>query len=238
MQAAYTPAVLSPLEYVAYEGNSSTTFSCTVYTTGTSALSVLWYVDGQTYSTEGHADRSITVSRVTMVDESTLQGTLTVDAVKANSNTTIYCIGLFTDTLKAFRSEDATFMVQGIACTSRFTCLYTCAIIISIGTPDKCENPRVLFIGSFHQKLQWDSPFTLDITDVHPDIYGYRVCSNVSSTCTYIDVHEQGSDNLSLRQFVLPNLRTTVELNISAVNIVSEGKHSAVVTQPCNHTTG
>ncbi len=176
-----------------------------------------------------------------MVDESTLQVTLTIDTVKANSNTTIYCVGLLTEVfpVKAARSEDAAFMVQGIIvnCTF-FLPIYTCAIIISIGTPDKCENPRVLSIGSFHQKLQWDSPFILDITDVHPDIYGYRVCRNVSSTCTYIDVPEQGSDSLSLRQFALPNLQTTVELNISAVNIVGEESHSGVVTQPCNHTIG
>ncbi len=121
--AACTPAVLSPLEYVAYEGNSNTTFSCTLYTTSTSAPSVVWYIDGHSYST-GHADRSITVSEGTMVDESTLQGTLTVDAVKANSNTTIHCVGLFTHiVLQVVRSEDATFMVQGIVCSPHFTCL-------------------------------------------------------------------------------------------------------------------
>ncbi len=82
-----------------------------------------WYVDGHGYSTEDHADRSITISRDTMVDESTLQRTLTIDALKANSNTTIHCIGLFADILKVFRSEDATFMVQGIVCTPHFSCL-------------------------------------------------------------------------------------------------------------------
>ncbi len=81
---------------------------------------MVWYIDGQTYST-GHADRSITVSEGTMVDESTFQGTLTVDAVKANSNTAIHCVGVLNNTVWLivyyYRSEDATFMVQGIVCT-------------------------------------------------------------------------------------------------------------------------
>ena len=104
-----------------------------------------------------------------------------------------------------------------------------------IGLLDQPPNMNVNPInGSLFHLLTWDPPFTLDITDVHPDIEGYMVCSNLTKNCTYIDILQHGNDSSDLRQHKLPSLRIPIELNVTAINIVGVGKPATIRYQPCD----
>ncbi len=103
-------AVLTPLEYVAYEEQPEFTFQCTVTLPGLRSLSVL--VDGEQLGTESLNQRGITISEPMQLGDTTShQLNITISATEANGNTTIVCIA----TGNAIISDTATctFKVQG-----------------------------------------------------------------------------------------------------------------------------
>ncbi len=101
--------VLSPLMYVAYKGFLNTTFQCNV--TGTQSH-IFWLVDNMGYGTEILIGRGITTTTYTVLDEFTVQATLTIAATEDNRNTTITCLGV---RVSVAVSAITTFMVQGEA---------------------------------------------------------------------------------------------------------------------------
>ncbi len=106
--------VVTPLMYVAYEGLLNTTFQCNV-TGADSSHYPVWIVDGKPLLNYGleyetFKSRGITVTEIAVLDEYTVQGTLTIAANKDNRNTTISCEGF---RVQGAVSEIATFMVQG-----------------------------------------------------------------------------------------------------------------------------
>ena len=61
-----------------------------------------------------------------------------------------------------------------------------------------------------YQILSWDAPFTLDITNLDPDIT-YRVCNNVTNaTCV----------NITHTTYTLPIMDELVEYSVTACNPV------------------
>ena len=102
-----------------------------------------------------------------------------------------------------------------------------------------CEDPSIQPVGKFHQMLKWNPPFTLNITDIHPDIYGYELCNNVSTNCTYIEHRQHGDSHFIRQQHIFANFRTSLEFSITGINIVGKGIPTIVVYQPsCSYDTG
>ena len=110
-------AVLTPLEYVAYEGGPGVTLHCTLTTPGTSTVGTLEiWVDGRELSTEEQHQRGIEISSPQKLSSTTYYRTATVSASQANRNTDIQCFGFGYGLTNGFASSDmATFMVQGNA---------------------------------------------------------------------------------------------------------------------------
>lgn len=77
-----------------------------------------------------------------------------------------------------------------------------------------------------HNIVTWDKPFTLDITDVDPDIIGYTVCSTIR------DSHE--CSNVTATEFVIPKyyLDVNTDVTITARNIVGESPVASYSINP------
>ena len=108
----------------------------------------------------------------------------------------------------------------------------------SAGVLGKCTSLQITSFGNYHQRLTWDTPSTLNITAVEPDIFSHIVCSNISTECTIINVTETGGDSSGLRQHVFPNLRAYINFTVTAVNIVGIGESASIVTEPCECPEG
>ena len=108
----------------------------------------------------------------------------------------------------------------------------------SSGVLGKCHDLQINSLGSYHQRLTWDPPSTLNITAVEPDISSYIVCSNIGTECTTINVTEAGEDSHDLRQYKFLNLRAYINFTVTAVNIVGDGESASIVYEPCVHPGG
>ena len=105
----------------------------------------------------------------------------------------------------------------------------------SSGVLGKCHDLQINSLGSYHQRLTWDPPSTLNITAVEPDISSYIVCSNISTECNTINVTEAGRDSSDLRQHTFLNLRAYINFTVTVVNIVGNGESTSIVTEPCEY---
>ena len=105
-----------------------------------------------------------------------------------------------------------------------YSLLQSYLYIYILGLPDYPPNLHITSYGSYH-KLSWNPPFSLDITDVDPDISGYTICTNVSDRCL----------NTTENVLRFPNLCMPVEFTVSANNIVGQGVKGAIVYQPPYH---
>ena len=79
-------------------------------------------------------------------------------------------------------------------------------------------------INESYLSFEWAAPFTLDITDVDPDIQFYTF--EESLTGSSVNVTEVGD-------FVFPLLAVTVDFSVSAWNIVGKGATASATHQPC-----
>ena len=78
-----------------------------------------------------------------------------------------------------------------------------------------CQSMRVIYLS-----FEWKAPFTLDITDVDPDIQFYTF--QESLTDTSVNVTE-------VRDFVFPTVAVMVEFSVSAWNV---GATASATHQP------
>ena len=79
-----------------------------------------------------------------------------------------------------------------------------------------------------HKRLIWEPPASLNITDVEPDISGYRICTNLTEVCI----------NTTELEYVFPNLRIPIQFSVTAVNLVGESNASVAFHEPCDPSTG
>jgi len=79
----------------------------------------------------------------------------------------------------------------------------------------------------------WKAPFTLDLTDVDPDIIGYKVC--IGFMFTDMDTIEHYWDCFSVEIAMFKYLQVCVPLNISvtAVNIDGDGYPHSILLPAC-----
>ncbi len=72
-----------------------------------------------------------------------------------------------------------------------------------------------------HLILTWTPPFTLNITDLDPDIT-YRVCNNDTNTCVYT------ADT----SYIFPTTCFPVEYSVSACNPVGCSENATIISLP------
>ena len=209
-----TTAVINPRGYTgSLDNEASTTFQCDV----TGADNVLWGVDGIPASREDIVNRSITTTPAVTVDQATgrFTSTLSIPRNNANNQTTIICIAdIFAFGETDIPSDPVFFQVQGL-----------------LDPPPNLALSEVN--DQFMRTLSWDKPFTLNITDVDPDISHYRVCYNISA-----DVSQCTSVNQT--EFTFLSVGVPLLFTVSAVNVVGEGNASSALHQSssCNDTKG
>ena len=204
--AIQTSAKISPGEYIAsLDPSARTTFQSEV----TGADSILWIVDGYFALRQEIRQRGISSSHQVTVNqtEGRFTSNISISRSHINKNTSILCMACViqgTDILSA----PAFFKVQDL-----------------LGPP---PNSTLTILDEFVNVLTWDEPYTLNITDVEPDINHYRVCSNLSTTCT----------STTSKEFMFVNVGVNILFTVTAVNVVGEGNRSTIMHWACDSNKG
>ena len=104
-------------------------------------------------------------------------------------------------------------------CKTNMLSLYLLSSVSGILAPP--SNLAIGHVNDYNQRLTWTPPFTLDITDVDPDIT-YSVCCNVNTNCT----------STTNPYYAFPTLCDPVEFTVTAVNPVGESESNRIVFGP------
>ena len=207
-------AVITPSGYNAsLKLEANFTFQCDV----TGADRIQWLVDDQFAELQTIKDRGIFEEGLIIVDQATgsFKRNITILRKVINMNTTIICRADVSSGSDV-DSKAVLFQVQGLL-----------------------ESPPNLRLSEANDRckrntLNWDEPFSLDITNVEPDISHYKVCYSLSnankSQCKYIN---------QMTKFTFPNVNIPLLFTVSAVNVVGEGNTSSLLhVDVCSNTTG
>ena len=207
-------AVVTPRGYNAsLNPEASFTFQCDV--TGTNIIQRL--VDGEPLTSQEIGDRGISGSNTITVDEATdnFRSSLFILRNIINMNTTIECLATILSPILIWNtSEPVLFKVQGLL--------------------DIPSNLMLSEADNQHmRRLSWDKPFSLDITDVDPDIECYNVCYSL------INVTAEKSQCTCVNQTEYTFLCVSVPLlfTVSAVNVVGEGEATSILHDGCSCTS-
>jgi hypothetical protein len=209
-------AVITPRGYNAsLDPEASFTFQCDV--TGTD--NIQWLVDGSPSAAQEIRDRGISESNIITVDEATdsVRRSLFILRSITNRNTTMVCVATAispTGDLIGDTSEPALFKIQGLLDAPSNLML------------SEADNQRM-------RRLSWDKPFSLDITDVDPDIECYNVCYSL------VNVTAEKSQCTCVNQTEYTFLCVSVPLlfTVSALNVVGEGGDSSILHDGCGCTS-
>ena len=82
-----------------------------------------------------------------------------------------------------------------------------------------------------HNQVVWEEPFTLNITDVEPDIFNYTICTSFPSF-TSTDTFHIRCINKTKANIIIPKFFVNVSLTISAWNIVGESNRVDCIIEP------
>jgi hypothetical protein len=216
---AQLTAVITPRGYNAsLDPETSFTFQCDA----TGANNIQWFVDDSPSPTQEIKDRGISQGNIITVNEATdsVRRSLSISRNITNRNTTIVCIATAispTGDLIGDTSEPVPFKIQGLL--------------------DALSNLMLSEVDNQHmRRLSWEEPFSLDITDVDPDIECYNVCYSL------VNVTAEKSQCTCVNQTEYTFLCVSVPLlfTVSAVNVVGEGGASSILHDGCGctNTTG
>ena len=191
-------AVVRPDEFVAVLNSpESTTFTCTA---SPNPLTINFLVNG-TQPTTADTRRGITTSRVKDT------GFLAIEARAENNNTEVRCIVVASDPVESLRSINAAiFRVQGL-----------------LSPPDSLRIVNIASRPSYNM-LVWQAPMSLNITNVEPNIIGYRVCHTfLPPPCTIV----------TETSYEILNIKYYMRYEVSAINVVGESTSSIFSIQSC-----
>ena len=214
-----TTAVITPGGYnTSLDPEASFTFQCDV----TGADSVQWIVDGLLSTRQDIRSRGISESVVIIVDETAgrFRANISLTRNAANRNTTIICLVNIVLS-PGIPSDPVLFQIQGLLDSPPNLLLSEITSVIS-GQQN---------YHNIMRRLSWDEPFSLNITDVDPDISHYSICYGLINTarpqCTYVNQTE----------FTFLNVDIPLLFTVSAVNVVGEGNTGSILinqTIDCN----
>jgi hypothetical protein len=215
---AQLTAVISPGGYNAsLDPEASFSFQCDA----TGANNIQWFVDGSPSPTQEIRERGISQSNIITVDEATdsVKRSLFISRNIINRNTTIVCIATAispTGDLIGDTSEPVLFKIQGFL--------------------DAPSNLMLSEADNQHmRRLSWDEPFSLDITDVDPDIECYNVCYSLVN----VTAEKSQCTCVNQTQYTFLNVNIPLLFIVPAVNVVGVGNSSTVLHEAtdCNNMT-
>ena len=214
-KCAQPTAVITPRGYNAsLDPEASFTFQCDV----TGADAIQWVVDGLPSIRSEIRSRGISESDPINVNATagSFRGSISIERNVMNEDTSIICLAdrsLLADVLSA----PVLFKVQGLLDAPS-------NLLLSEGA------------NQHMRRLSWDEPFSLDITDIDPDIECYNVCYRL------VNVTVENSQCTCVNQTEYTFLCVSVPLlfTVSAVNVVGEGDASLILHDGCGctNTTG
>lgn len=175
-------------------------FTCSITPNTTSVSTVNVLVNGVQFNTPELESRGIIILR-----QGTTMRTVFVEPRMENNNTVISCVAVTGS--RILRSLEARLLIQGL-----------------LSSPSDLEISSIAG-HPYINRLSWQPPFTLNITNLEPDIVGYRVCFTFMATqvCTVVEN--------TLYEFF--NVRLTLDFLITAINIVGEGDAGRVMHPAC-----
>ena len=180
-------------------------------------------MDGVLSSRQEVIDRGIVENVVITVDETTgsFRSSMSIPRDDINKNITIICIA---DSFTSIdiNSNPILFQVQGL-----------------LDVPTNLMLSKVANEQHIIRRLSWEKPFSLDITDVDPDINNYKVCYSLVGS----DLEMLDPQCLCVNQHEWMFLYVDVSLlfTVSAVNVVGVGNASSILHEAvdCNtNSTG
>lgn len=95
------------------------------------------------------------------------------------------------------------------------------------------DEPRDIGSKAFnvtHTKIYWQAPFTLNVTDVEPDILDYTVCISIDTIITNSTCMNESTK----LEAVIPNFNVHKNISVSAWNALGEGKAGQLLLDACD----
>ena len=176
----------------------------------TGAESIQWIVDGLPSTRPEIRSRGISESDLIVINASTgsFRRNISIERNVMNKNTSIVCVAdlIFSADVP---SEPVLFRVQGLLDAPSNLLLSELEV----------DNQHVIM-----RRLSWEKPFSLDITDVDPDISHYKVCYSLISAT---ETSRCSTGNHTTFTFLYINI--PLLFTVSAVNIVGEGNTSSIL---------
>ena len=81
------------------------------------------------------------------------------------------------------------------------------------------------------RRLSWEEPFSLDITDVNPDMECYNVCYSL------INIEKSQCTCVNQTEYTFPCINVALLFTVSAVNVVGEGEATSIPHNGCSCTS-
>ena len=95
--------------------------------------------------------------------------------------------------------------------------------------PLEAPGTEFVAVNDSFMSFVWRAPFTLDITDVEPDILFYILQESLTGSTANVT---------SPGEYVFPNVAVAVDFSVSAWNVVGKGETASVTHQPCTISRG
>ena len=203
--------IMPPLVYNAYlHSQDFGTFTCITRDSD----DIRWIVDGAAHNHPSAEMRQLEVYNTPLDDPHCLQScqsVLKIPAIRFNQHITeIKCRAIsFSENYWVDSVETAQFNVQGLL-----------------------DQPNLISYSNHnasHNLIEWQEPFSFNITDVEPDIENYTVCTNVT---------DEQCINTTATQFILLKYFVDILVNVTPWNIVGKSIHSAqLIVKACRSIT-
>lgn len=188
----------------ASEGSGATTFNCTL--SGFASVPANTFV--QLTGSSGRILEEDYQARGISTEFRQTSAVVKIEASLQNNNISILCGSVLALNRPPILSLSEVFQVQGVLDPPQ-----------ALGISPSGSSPSLNI-------LSWTAPFSLDLTDIDPDIIGYNICCNISAepSCFFTEK--------TTYEFL--NVRLPLEFRVSAINVVGESPPNVIGHPPCN----
>ena len=130
-----------------------------------------WFINGTLFTEDVLANRGITINKLSLIRKTNASfALLSIQARAVNNNTTLQC-RIVTSSDQVARSEEVLLQIQG-KCVLIRSGYHKWYLLGPLAPPTSLETTH---FNSTHDLLVWEDPYTLDLTDIDPDITGYTI---------------------------------------------------------------